>query len=72
MLEAAEEYMLATRWRECGDENAALQLLTSHLRLALVVAREDRHHRQSEEALFQFEQGKAPNIRRTARRFAPR
>ena len=28
MLEAEEEHVLATRWRECGDENAALQLLT--------------------------------------------
>jgi RNA polymerase sigma factor (sigma-70 family) len=130
MLEAEEEHVLATRWRECGDENAALQLLTSHLRLvakismdyrrygrptsdlisegnvgliqamkrfdpdrgirfstyavwwikasilrlhhALVVAREDRNHRQSEEALFQFVQGEAPNIRASPRRFAPR
>ena len=33
MLEPGEEYMLAKRWREHGDTEAAHQLITSHLRL---------------------------------------
>jgi len=33
MLERQEEYMLAKRWREHGDRDAAHQLVTSHLRL---------------------------------------
>jgi RNA polymerase sigma-32 factor len=38
MLERDHEYMLAKRWREHGDRNAANQLITSHLRLAVKVA----------------------------------
>jgi len=38
MLRAEEEYMLATRWRDAGDESAADHLLTSHLRLAAKIA----------------------------------
>jgi len=38
MLNAEEEYMLAVRWREHGDGNAAHQLLTSHLRLVAKIA----------------------------------
>jgi len=38
MLEPHEEYMLAKRWREHGDRNAANQLVTSHLRLTVKVA----------------------------------
>jgi RNA polymerase sigma-32 factor len=38
MLEAEEEYMLAVRWRERGEERAAHQLLTSHLRLVAKIA----------------------------------
>src|ERR1700722_7607706 len=38
MLEKEQEYELAKRWRECGDRNAADQLITSHLRLAAKVA----------------------------------
>ena len=33
MLEPREEYMLAKRWREHGDRDAAHTLVTSHLRL---------------------------------------
>src|SRR5262249_53249545 len=33
MLEPDQEYMLARRWREHGDTEAAHQLVTSHLRL---------------------------------------
>ena len=33
MLERQEEYMLARRWREHGDRDAAHKLVTSHLRL---------------------------------------
>src|ERR1051326_5873296 len=33
MLEPQEEYMLAKRWREHGDRDAAHRLVTSHLRL---------------------------------------
>ncbi len=33
MLEPQEEYMLAKRWREPGDREAANKLVTSHLRL---------------------------------------
>jgi RNA polymerase sigma-32 factor len=38
MLEAEEEYMLAKRWREDGDRDAAHQLVTSHLRLVAKIA----------------------------------
>jgi RNA polymerase sigma-32 factor len=44
MLEAEEEHVLAMRWRECGDENAALQLLTSHLRLVAKVSMDYRRY----------------------------
>src|SRR5712691_10407813 len=33
MLEPQDEYMLAKRWREHGDREAAHKLVTSHLRL---------------------------------------
>jgi len=38
MLEADEEYMLAKRWREHDDVDAAHQLVTSHLRLVAKIA----------------------------------
>ncbi len=38
MLEADEEYMLAKRWREAGDVEAAHKLVTSHLRLVAKIA----------------------------------
>ena len=38
MLEPQEEYMLAKRWREHGDGDAAHQLVTSHLRLVAKIA----------------------------------
>jgi RNA polymerase sigma-32 factor len=38
MLEAAEECVLATRWREHGDAHAAHKLVTSHLRLVVKIA----------------------------------
>ena len=38
MLEPAEEFMLAQRWREQGDTDAAHQLVTSHLRLVAKIA----------------------------------
>ena len=38
MLERDQEYMLAKRWREHGDRDAANKLVTSHLRLAVKVA----------------------------------
>jgi RNA polymerase sigma-32 factor len=38
MLERDQEYMLAKRWREHGDRDAANQLVTSHLRLAVRIA----------------------------------
>lgn len=38
MLEAAEEFMLAKRWREHGDVKAAHKLVTSHLRLVAKIA----------------------------------
>src|SRR6202049_3700800 len=42
MLERPEEYMLAKRWREHGDRNAAHKLVTSHLRLVTKIARDYR------------------------------
>src|SRR3989442_4804188 len=42
MLEREEEYMLAKRWREHGDRNAAHKLVTSHLRLVTKIARDYR------------------------------
>ena len=38
MLEPREEYMLAKRWREHGDRDAAHKLVTSHLRLVAKIA----------------------------------
>jgi RNA polymerase sigma-32 factor len=38
MLEPTEEYMLAKRWREHGDREAAHRLVTSHLRLVAKIA----------------------------------
>jgi RNA polymerase sigma-32 factor len=39
MLEPHEEYMLAKRWREHGDHEAAHKLANSHLRLVAKIAR---------------------------------
>ena len=39
MLEPQEEYMLAKRWREDGDRDAAHKLVTSHLRLVAKIAK---------------------------------
>jgi RNA polymerase sigma-32 factor len=38
MLEPDQEYMLAKRWREHGDTEAAHELVTSHLRLVAKIA----------------------------------
>jgi RNA polymerase sigma-32 factor len=38
ILEAGDEYMLAKRWREHADRDAAHQLVTSHLRLVAKIA----------------------------------
>jgi RNA polymerase sigma-32 factor len=38
MLEPQHEYMLAKRWREHGDRDAAHKLVTSHLRLVAKIA----------------------------------
>ncbi len=38
MLEPEEEYMLAKRWREHGDVEAAHRMVTSHLRLVAKIA----------------------------------
>src|ERR1700758_4874163 len=42
MLDRQQEYMLAKRWRERGDRNAAHRLVTSHLRLVTKIARRYR------------------------------
>ncbi len=42
MLERHEEYTLAKRWREHGDQPAAHKLVTSHLRLVTKIARDYR------------------------------
>src|SRR6202140_2147942 len=42
MLERQEEYLLAKRWREHGDRDAAHKLVTSHLRLVTRIARDYR------------------------------
>jgi len=38
MLEVSEEFMLAKRWREHADPDAAHQMVTSHLRLVAKIA----------------------------------
>jgi RNA polymerase sigma-32 factor len=38
MLEPQQEFMLATRWREHGDQKAAHELVVSHLRLVVKIA----------------------------------
>ena len=130
MLEPQEEYMLAKRWREHGDRDAAHQLVTSPsaarrqdrhglsrlwpadrrgdlrrqcrpdaggealrarqglpardlchvvdqgvdpgIHPALVVAREDGHHGQPEEAVLQPAQGQEPDLGARRGRSAPR
>src|SRR5438093_10979079 len=42
MLGRQEEYILAKRWREHGDRDAAHKLVTSHLRLVTKIARDYR------------------------------
>ena len=42
MLDRQEEYMLAKRWREDGDRDAAHKLVTSHLRLVAKIAKSYR------------------------------
>jgi len=42
MLVRQEEYLLAKRWREHGDRDAAHKLVTSHLRLVTKIARDYR------------------------------
>src|ERR1700738_1142466 len=42
MLERQEEYVLAKRWREHSDRDAAHKLVTSHLRLVTQIARDYR------------------------------
>src|SRR3954447_14052325 len=42
MLERQEEYVLAKRWREHGDRDAANKLVTSHPRLVTKIARDYR------------------------------
>lgn len=44
MLEAEKEYMLAQRYKNYGDVDAAHELTTSHLRLAAKVALSFRHY----------------------------
>ncbi|MBF0562993.1 MAG: RNA polymerase sigma factor RpoH [Alphaproteobacteria bacterium] len=44
LLDAAEEYMLAKRWREHEDTEAAHKLVTSHLRLVAKIAFGYRHY----------------------------
>ena len=39
MIEPHEEYLLAKRWREHGDHEAAHKLVNSHLRLVAKIAR---------------------------------
>jgi RNA polymerase sigma-32 factor len=39
MLEKAQEFELANRWRQHGDRDAANQLVTSHLRLTAKIAK---------------------------------
>jgi RNA polymerase sigma-32 factor len=42
ILERQEEYLLAKRWREHGDRDAAHKLITSHLRFVTKIARDYR------------------------------
>ncbi len=44
VLEPEEEYMLAQRWREHGDVDAAHRLVTSHLRLVAKIAMKYRSY----------------------------
>ena len=39
VLEPGEEHLLARRWREHGDREAAHKLVNSHLRLVAKIAR---------------------------------
>jgi RNA polymerase sigma-32 factor len=44
LLEPQQEYLLAKRWRERGDRDAAQQLATSHLRLVAKIAMQYRRY----------------------------
>ena len=44
ILKADDEYMLAVRWRQDGDVDAAHQLVTSHLRLVAKIAMNYRNY----------------------------
>src|SRR6202158_1303256 len=44
MMEPHEEYVLAKRWREHGDHEAAHKLVNSHLRLVAKIARGYRRY----------------------------
>jgi RNA polymerase sigma-32 factor len=43
-----EEYVLAKRWREHGDREAAHRLVTRHLRLVAKITMGDRSHGSGE------------------------
>src|SRR6202051_3204735 len=45
MVKRQKEYILAKRWREHGDRDAAHKLVTSHLRLVTKIARDYRGYR---------------------------
>jgi DNA-directed RNA polymerase sigma subunit (sigma70/sigma32) len=55
MLEAQEEYMLAKRWREHGDQEAAHRLVTSHLRLVATIAMGYRGYGLHTSPVFAFQ-----------------
>lgn len=44
LLAREEEYELARRWREAGDQRALHALVRSHMRLAMSIARRFRHY----------------------------
>ena len=69
MLERQEEYMLAKRWREHGDRDAAHKLVTSHLRLVTKIARDYRGYGlQISEAISEGNVG----LMQAVERFEPR
>lgn len=51
-LERQEEYELAKSWREHGDYSARDKLITSHLRLVVSIADDNRRYRRSKESLI--------------------
>jgi Sigma-70 factor, region 1.2 len=72
MLEPHEEFMLAKRWREQGDREAAHRLVTSHLRLVAKIAMGYRGYGLLRREAALFRSGMRSDLRGARRGWARR